>query len=70
MTPKNNYSTKDKKLLILKIVGAFLSIYLLVNLFIYVIGRINHFTFWVSLIVVWLLSWKVVPSLRKKIENS
>lgn len=65
-----NSKEKRVKIIILRIIAAFLSVYLLINLFIYATGRINHFTFWLSLIVIWLLSWKIVPNLRRKIESS
>ena len=70
MTNKKKQQQKDRKLKQLKIIGAILSLYLFVNLFFYITGRINNFTFWVSLIVIGILSWKVIPDLRLRIENT
>lgn len=70
MTNKQKQKDKELKLKLLKVIALALTGYLLLNLFIYVTGKINHITFWGSLIVVWLMSWKVIPSLKRKIENS
>lgn len=70
MSNKKKNKNKKNKLKILQTIAWILTAYLLVNLYIYVTGKINHFIFWVSLIVIAIISWKVIPTLKRKIENS
>ena len=53
----------------LKTAAGVLIAYLFINLTLYVLGRINHLTFWGSLLMVFLLTKFIIPKIRKKISN-
>jgi hypothetical protein len=61
---------KNQKLLLLKILGWFLTGYLFVNLTLYVMGKIYHLIFWGSLAIIALFTIKILPMMRATIENS
>lgn len=62
--------SKELKLKLLQTIAWILTAYLIVNLYIYMTGKISTLTFWISLIIIAILSWKVIPGMKRKIESS
>jgi hypothetical protein len=60
---------KEKYALGLKYIAIILSIYLFVNLTLYVMGRIPHIFFWGVLAFIALFNFKIVPKLKKIIAE-
>jgi hypothetical protein len=71
---KNNKTISDYKkernLFILKIIAWALTGYLFLNLTMYVLAKINHITFWGSLIIIAIITTYGIPRLKEKIEKS
>jgi hypothetical protein len=60
---------KEKYAIGLKVIAIILSLYLFVNLTLYVMGKIPHLFFWGVLIFIALFNFKIVPKLKKRIAE-
>lgn len=60
---------KEKYAIGLKVIGLMLSLYLFVNLTLYVLGKIPHIFFWGVLGFIALFNFKILPKLKKKISE-
>lgn len=65
---KHKMDKKRKHDLTLKGISWALSLYLFLNLTLYVLGKVSHFVFWGTLILIWILTKKVIPLLRTRID--
>ena len=60
---------KKSKEKFLQWLAAGLSIYIFILLTLYVLGIANHLLFWISIILLALFAYRVLPSLREKVKE-
>jgi hypothetical protein len=60
---------KEKYAIGLKIIAIILTLYLFVNLTLYVLGKVPHIIFWGVLIFTAIFNYKLLPKLNKRINE-
>ena len=49
----------------LKVLGVLLAVLLVLNFFLFVFGKIGNLLFWVTIAVIAIIAYKVIPLLKK-----